>query len=70
MARRVYYQIQLEKIHVTAVGAQQFLSGQPVTSADDRRKLAAAMTGALDLIARDRGPVAMGLLLPAIQKVR
>ena len=55
---------------ISPAGIDQFASGVPVTSHADRVQLAHLLDGALDLVARDRGPDQIGLLLPAIQKVK
>ena len=56
-------------VGVSTLGTRQFLNGEPVTQARDRQLLAQALTGALELAAPS-GKQTIGLLLPAIQKVR
>jgi hypothetical protein len=67
---QTYLAIKIEQYGVSRLGASQFASGQPVADPRDRLILARVMGAAFDVIARQIGPAALALLLPAVQTAR
>lgn len=59
----------LQKSGVSPMGIRQFLDGDTVSDAGDRRALAGVVSGLLDQISARPGDPAP-LLLPAVQRVR
>jgi prepilin-type processing-associated H-X9-DG protein len=55
---------------ISIAGVRQLLAGNVVTNASDRQLLAQTVTQQLDIAAVENGRLEMGLLVPAVQKVR